>query len=315
VEPNGFDVFRSLMRQILVRAGANEVLTYSFVHGNVLEKAGQDVNNSYRLENSISPDLQYYRQTLTPSLLDLVHLNIKQGFDSFALFEINKSHSKKDGINEEKVPIESEMISLVLARKNSIDSTAYYQVKKVLDYLCDTLGIQIKYEQLEKESDDPTAKPFEYRRSAKITDKQSGKVIGVIGEYKKSVAKGFKLPEYAAGFEMNSLALFDLFKKLEPDYQPLSRYPSSERDVCFRVGEDVKYAQIVESAQGALQSDKYNAEISPVDIYKPVDSETKNITIRIKLAASDRTLTAEEVNNYVNSISNSVTEKTQATVV
>jgi phenylalanyl-tRNA synthetase beta chain len=315
VKPNDFDAFRSFIRKILVRAGANEVLSYNFVHGNVMEKADQNVNNSYQLINSISPDLQYYRQTLTPSLLDLVHPNIKQGFDDFALFEINKTHSKTDGLNDENVPVESEMVSLVLANKATPGAAAYYQAKRIFDYLCAELGIQLSYESAEKNADEPITKPFEYRRSAKIVDKSSGKIIGMVGEYKKSVSKGFKLPVYAAGFEINSLQLFDIFKKLGPHYKPLSRYPSSERDVCFQVDSAVTYSQIIDSVENGLQPDKYDAEISPVDIYMPDGDITKNITVRIKLTAYDHTLTSDEVNGYVNLISGSVVEKTHATII
>jgi len=315
VEPNEFDVFRSKIRKLLVRAGANEVLSYSFVHGNVLEKAGQDIENSYKLVNSLSPNLQYYRQTIMPSLLDLVHPNIKQGFDNFALFEVNKTHSKKDGLNDEKVPIESEMISLVLADKSQHSSAAYYQAKRISDYLFDSLGVEIHYEPIEKDLDNALIKPFEYRRSAKVIDNSSGELIGVVGEFKKSVIRGFKLPEYSTGFEINSAILFSIFKKIKPSYKPLSRYPSSERDVCFQVDDNVTYDKIIDSANDALDSDKYDALITPIDIYKPNDGETKNITIRIKLTAIDHTLTGDEVNRFVESISNSVVKNTQATII
>ncbi len=315
VEPNSFDLFRSRIRKILAQAGANEALSYSFVHGNLLEKAGQDIKNSYKLVNSISPDLQYYRQTLAPSLLDLVHPNIKQGYDNFALFEINKAHSKIDGLNDEKVPVESEMVSLVLANKGFFESATYYQAKRMLDYLCESLGIKIKYEPIEKDSNDPIAKPYEYRRSARVFDTLNSGVIGVVGEYKKSVVRGFKLPQQSAGFEVDSAVLFDVYTKLKPDYKPLSRYPSSERDVCFQVREDVSFSKIIDSATNALQPDKYNAVITPVDIYKPTNGATKNITIRIKLTAIDHTLTGDEVNKYVDSISSSVVVSTQATII
>lgn len=315
VAPNDFDIFRSNLRKLLVRAGANEVLTYSFVHGNVLKKAGQDTVNSYRLVNSISPDLQYYRQTLTPSLLDLVHHNIKQGFSSFALFEINKTLLKKDGLNIENVPVESENISLVFAAKSPSSDAPYYRAKKILDYLSQSLGVKLRYENLEKNSDNPAISPYEYYRSAMVLDELSGNIIGVVGEYTKSVVKGFKLPEYVAGFELNSLALFNSFQKLEPNYKPIGRYPSSERDICFQVNKDVTYAQILGSIQGGLQTGKYDAEISPVDIYQPKDSKTKNITVRIKLTADDHTLTSDEVNDYISLISNSVILKTQAVVI
>src|SRR5690606_4056294 len=77
VTPNPLLDMKQQVRTILARAGANEVLTYSFVHGNLLSKVGQDPKNSYAIRNALSPDLQYYRQSLTPSLLELIHPNIK----------------------------------------------------------------------------------------------------------------------------------------------------------------------------------------------------------------------------------------------
>src|SRR5690606_31475808 len=76
------------IRNLLARAGANEVLTYSFVHERTISSADQDSGDAYRLSNALSPDLQYYRLSLTPSLLDKIHANIKAGHDEFSLFEI-----------------------------------------------------------------------------------------------------------------------------------------------------------------------------------------------------------------------------------
>jgi phenylalanyl-tRNA synthetase beta chain len=315
VKLNEFDTFRGQLRQQLARAGANEVLTYSFVHGNVLEKANQDVKNSYQLTNSISPDLQYYRQTLTPSLLDLVHPNIKQGFDDFALFEINKTHIKQDGLNDENVPIERNMVALVQASKIPLSGAPYYRAKRILDYLSESFGINLKYIPIEGDKDEAMVKPFENKRSAMLVDEKSNDIIGVIGEYKKSVTKGFKLPEYVSGFELDSTKLFNIFQNLDASFKPLSRYPSSERDICFRVSESLTYSQIIDAIKSALRADKYETEISPVDIYMPENGKTKNITIRIKLTSHDHTLTGDEVNEYVNSISESVVSKTQATII
>jgi len=315
VAPNDFDVFRGNIRKLLARAGANEILSYSFIHGNILKKAGQDINNSYRIVNSISPDLQYYRQTLTPSLLDLVHPNIKQGYDNFAIFEINKTHSRSDGLNDENVPIESEMVSLVVANKNSVPGAPFYQAKRILDYLCESLGVKLAYESVEKDSSVHTFQPFEYRRSAKVVEKSSGGIIGVVGEYKKLVAKGFKLPENVAGFEINSLDLFELFKNLKSSYKSLSRFPSSERDVCFQVNSNITFSQVIEATNEATKLSELTVDITPVDIYQPNEGKTKNITIRVKLTANDHTLTGDEVASAVKSMSDTVVEKTNATII
>lgn len=312
--PNDFDSFRTRLRKLLVRAGANEVLTYSFVHGNVIQKAGQDLNNSYAILNSISPDLQYYRQSLTPSLLDIVHPNIKQGFDKFALFELNKAQSKSDGLNEEGVPVESDNLGLVVASKNSENVAQYYLAKHILDFVCKSININPVYETVNSEMTDVIGLPFEYRRSARIFDKNSGAELGVIGEYKKMVAKGSKLPD-AAGFEIDCRKLFEVYQKSNNHFTPISRYPSAERDICFQVDGSVNYSQVVDAASMSLDKTGLEFEITPVDIYQSEGSQTKNITIRLKFTSYQHTLEGKEVAELVNAVSASVINTVNATVI
>ena len=313
--PNEFDEFRAKVRQSLVRAGANEVLSYSFIHGNILQKADHNVENSYRIVNSISPNLQYYRQTLTPSLLGLIYPNVKQGYDNFAIFEINKTHQKQHGLTDENVPIETDSISLVVTSKNKKAGSPYYQAKRIFDYLCQSFGIELAYQNIDQKTDDLLSIPFEYRRSAKLVDLRTGTIIGIIGEYKKSVARQFKLPEYSAGFEINARGLFESTKELGNRYKPLSRYPSAERDICFQVSKDLSYDRIINSLNNAVVSIDLDTAISPVDIYQPIDGETKNITIRIKLTSYDHTLTSKEANDVIDGLINSVTSQNQAIVI
>lgn len=315
VKPSDFDDFRNKVRKILARAGANEVLTYSFIHGDILQKVGQDIKNSYRITNSISPDLQYYRQTLTPSLLGLVHANIRQGYDSFAIFETNKTHLKQGGLTDEGVPVEKDMLSLVVSNKNAQIGATYYEAKRVLDYLAELLALELTYEKLDDQSDNVLAAPFEYRRSARIIAKATGLPIGIIGEYKKSVARNFKLSEYTAGFEINVRNLFEAIANIGNNYKAISRYPSAERDVCFQVSKDVNYDQIINASNTALSNVQLETNILPIDIYQPKDADTKNITIRIKITAHDHTLTSEEITNIIEGVIASVMLKTNATVI
>lgn len=315
VSPDEFDWLRAKIRQVLVRAGANEVLTYSFLHGDILEKAGQKPQDSYRITNSISPDLQYYRQTLTPSLLTLVHPNIKNGYDSFGLFELNKTHNKIHGLNEENVPGELNFLAFTVASKKSNLGTAYYEAKAQLDYLGKSLGLNFSYAPIETELGYPVTAPFEYRRSALVTDVKSGEFIGIVGEYKKSIIRNFKLPNYVAGFEIGPEALLKAMAKRDTNYTPLSRYPSIERDVCFQVNNGISYAQIISATKAALADSVFEISVLPVDIYQPAEGRTKNITIRIKLTANDRTLTSDEATATISGVESAVATETSAVVI
>jgi phenylalanyl-tRNA synthetase beta chain len=314
VRPDGFDELRTRIRSTLVRAGANEVLTYSFIHGDVMTKSGQNPEQAYRLTNSLSPDLQYYRQSLTPSLLVNVHPNIKAGFDHFALFELNKFHTKIHDVNEEKVPKELDGLAFVVASSKKQDGAAYYEAKAHLEYLQAELGLTLAFEPLEEGATYPVTDPYEPKRSARIWDPKTRERVGVIGEFKKSVQKALKLPEYTAGFELSTRALQKITKSSRP-YVPLSKYPGTERDICFQVSRDITFQQIVDAAAESLKKLNLLSGIEPLDLYEPESGDTKNITIRIKLVSYEKTLTGDEVAQAIKSLTECVTKTLRAKAI
>jgi phenylalanyl-tRNA synthetase beta chain len=313
-EINSTLAFKSRLREILARTGANEVLTYSFVNGNLLEKTGQDKNQAFKLNNAISPDLHYYRLSLTPSLLEKVHPNIKAEFNEFAIYEINKSHNKEHmDQNEPKLPREFQELALVFASSNKARSqvgAAYYRVRKILDYLGRELGLEFKYEPMQQKSESEffVTKPFETSRSAKVLDKESGQPVGFIGEYKADVSQKLKLPKLTAGFEIDLELLHNVAKPYRK-YVSLNRFPSLEQDITLRIDSKTQYAKIEEFMRSQLgeaaKEHGYNYNLAALDIFqKEDDNAYKQISWRISLAHQKRTLTTEESNKLLDKIAN-----------
>ncbi len=312
------NAYRDLVRSVrteLARAGANEVLTYSFVHKDVLEKATQDPSDAYALGNALSPDLQYYRLSLTPSLLDKVHANIRAGYDEFALFEIGKSHSKKAGLNDEGLPFEPGRIALAYASKSLKDGAAYYHAKDLLEFLLKSLGIKPEYKPLPNGNSLNAAAPFEESRSARVVDTISGQAIGIVGEYKASVRKKFKLPEYAAGFELFTEGLLLASNQAPNTYQPASRYPSVERDVCFEIPSSISYAELTDAVSQKLTSfEAFSTRLFPLDLYQD-ESTVKRITLRINLVSYEETLTHDRVSTVIDAVCDHVIRLLNAKVI
>jgi len=315
VRPSDFDVLRNKLRSTLVRAGANEVLTYSFVHGDIMRKAGQNPDDAYRLTNSISPDLQYYRQSIVPSLLVNVHPNAKAGYDHFAIFELNKFHTKLIGLTEENVPKELDGLGFVVSSTKKAQGAAFYEAKQYLEYIATELGLEFVYEPLEDDTHFPVTEPFEPKRSARVWDAKTRERIGVIGEFKNSVRKAFKLSDNTAGFELSPVSLLKLTAALGTSYQPLSKYPGAMRDVSFQVASDVTYQQLFEAAKEALSDSSLLTSIEPLGTYQPESGETKNITFRFTLGSYDKTLTGDEVNKLMTDVTEKVTTATDGRVV
>jgi phenylalanyl-tRNA synthetase beta chain len=309
VTSTGFEQFRTKIRNALVRAGANEVLTYGFVHGKLLQKANQDPENAFKIVNAISPDLQHYRLSLVPSLLDKVHPNIKQGYDHFAIFEFNKVH-QKDLMDkaEKEIPAELQHLALVVTADAKIadkimQGAAYYEAKYLLEFLAASLKLPLNFVPLGdvKDASAIWSAPYEPKRSAVI--QSNGRDVGIVGEFKRPVAKSFKLPKFAAGFEIDLNELFEASSQAGTTYKALSRYPGTELDICLRVNAGITYRQIVSAAQKVLDATSLEWHVEPVDIYqKSEDAPQKQVTIRVKLTDHSKTITTAEANEVIERI-------------
>ena len=270
-EPNKMWELKKQIREIMRRLGANELLTYSFVSGKLLEKAGQDPKNSYKIVNSISPELQYIRQSIVPSLLDKAYVNQKIPFDKFALYEMNKVYQKAWGMDEENVPVEKMQIGMVLAERKGT-GIAYYKAKKYAEELLKELHIFVKF--LPFKGDSAVNKPFEPKRSAEIVT-EDGEVLGVVGEFKKSVRFNFKLAEYLAGFELN------LDKILEKANGKKEIYLGEIKKRDLTIKTTGTYAELVEKIEKVLAKNNVVAEITPISIYQPLGAKEKNISVHL----------------------------------
>lgn len=307
---------KNAVRQSLSRAGANEVLTYSFVHERILKNVEQDVTQAYKLSNALSPDLQYYRLTVLPSLLDKVHANIKAGHDEFALFEMGKGHIKMHGLGEDGLPEASQFTDIVYAAKKSGAGTPFYKIRRLVEQLAHDLGTELVFKPIEQERNFPVTAPFDQSRSA-LVETADGQFIGMVGELKQSVIKNFKLPAYVAAASLDTAGLEAVYAKRGSHYQPLSRYPSTSRDISLKVSAQVNYASVYGCVKDVIDShQELQIVITPISIYQPEDdNSTKTITFNIKFTSLERTLTDKDVTPIIEEISARAADKFGATQV
>jgi phenylalanyl-tRNA synthetase beta chain len=304
---------KEAVRSSLSAAGANEVLTYSFVHGDLLDKVGQRKDDAYQLHNALSPELQYYRLSLTPSLLDKVHANIKAGYDQFALFELGKAHMVEE-LDNEGLPAELDVLALVFAANTKAAAAGYkgapyYQARKYFIHLVADFGdardlkfvplagidlsVQRVYEQM--------LQPYEPNRSAAVL--RGKEVVGVVGEYRANVRRALKLPDFSAGF---GVLLPALQQHAAARYVALPRFPKVEQDITLKVPADVSYQKLhdfIAAELAKVQPPNTLPTLSPLDIYqKPDDTEHKQVTFRLTIASYEKTLRDADVTALLDTI-------------
>lgn len=319
--PAGADrllAFKFQLRDILSGAGANEVLTYSFVNEKLLRSAGQDPAGSYHIKNALSPDLQYYRQSLLPSLLSKVEANSRGGFDEYLIYEIGLVH-QQGLVDKDKLPIEFNRLAIVYAANYKNPAAAYYRVKLYVDYLLtERLGIKLRYEPLigSKFSSEgqSAASAFWPEQSAVIYHQEEP--VGIIGLPNSSLKQDLKLPGQTAQVELDLTSLFEL-AQTKVDYEPLNRFPSTDQDITLRAPAQLSHQELTNFIESQLDKaamqDGYNFKLKTLDIYqKATDKNHKQTSWRVTLSHPERTLTTDEVNKLLESLALAARDKLKA---
>ena len=299
---------KSRIRNILSdRLSAHEILTYSFVSKKLQETVGEDVKDAYEIVNSISPELQCFRQSLIPSILEKTRDNIKAGYKDFALYEINQVSKKSYGRDEDGVPKLYTHLAFVTLGD-------YYQMKSNLIALLEELGFD-GVELVFREYDGHF--PYlEQKHSATIDTPHI-----CCGEVKQSVLKRLKIDQPVSAYEIVLDHLLADLPTTTAHIAKISKYPSVERDITAKVAAKYNFSQVEQAILSALKDvNDLTYEVEPVSIYqsdaeKKADNSSRNISFRIKFSNMKKTLTNAEISDIMERVIKSVKAAVGAEII
>ncbi len=293
-------MLKNQLRDLLSeRLNMHELLTYSFVSSRLQELVGEDPSDSYEIVNSISPELQRFRQTLIPSLLEKAHDNQKAGFGEFGLYEINQVTRHSYGLNTENVPEMKTHLAVVLTGD-------FYQVKAQLEAMMAGLGLaKPEFSELSEQ----TPAYFEKVRSASV--KVGENELGFIGEMRSKVLKALKIEGVVAGFELDLEKLLDAPAK-EVAALRLSKFPMVSRDLTLQVSDKQAFGPVEVAIRDGLTD--LIAEVQPVSIYQK-EAGTKNLSFHLEFSHPEKTLNADEISDIMEKITQEVERQFKAQVI
>lgn len=293
-EKNAMFELKTTLRNLLsLELGFNEVLTYSFISKKLLERVGENTEDAYEITNSISPELQLFRTSITPSLLEKVRENQKAGFADFSLYEMNQVTKKSLGLNSDQTPKMQHHLAIV--------STAdYYYSKQILENLADKLGLNFEIQAF---ADGEASGYFEPKRAAKIL--LSGTQIGCLGEVKNSVKTALKLKEVSS-LELDLESLLGQ-KAVDKRIKEFSRFPAVNRDLTVKISEEKPFALVENAILEVLKNQTSLVfHLTATSIYQAEGADTKNLSFHLNFASTEKTLLSEEISAIMNSINQSL---------
>lgn len=289
---------------ILTGLGFNEVITYSLVGRNLLEKVNLFEEKEWiKIFNPLSKEQEFLRPALIASVLEVVSYNFKHQIENLKIFEWGKIYFRKDR------PYEVPYLGICFVGKPFMgwlkkeEELGFYDLKGIMELVLNELGVR-KVDFLKKEN------PYlETGYSAEI---RIGKdVLGFLGKVKENVQKNFDLSNgiYWAELDLNKLVLFVSFDKR---YKNLPKFPFVLRDISFVVEENISYEELrkffEEFTSGLIK------EINLIDVYKGenIPSGKKSFTFSLKFQSEEKTLRDEEVEEAMSKIRTLLREKFKA---
>ncbi|MFC2385520.1 MAG: phenylalanine--tRNA ligase subunit beta [Candidatus Nanosyncoccus sp.] len=288
-----FALKREIRNILSDQLGANELLTYSFVSKALQEKVGENITDSYEIINSISPELQCFRQSLVPSLLEKVYENQKAGYKDFILYEMNQVAKHSFGLLDDQTPKLESHLAITLEGD-------FYKIKN----LCLALGASLGFDFIFTKYEEQEYSYFEPLHSANISLGQN--IIGALGEIKYSVQKSMKLKGLAA-LELNLGALLGAPRVLHVA-QKISRFPSVSRDLTIKTPDTISFENLEQAIKCVLTQDSLIYTLEPVSIYRQSEKNTsRNCSFHLCFASTVKTMSADEISAIMKQIEQNVT--------
>lgn len=275
------------VRAQLVAAGLYEALTLSFVSESqrtMFQAAGP--RSPVAVSHSSRSHENQLRQSLIPSLLQCRRQNERHGTLNAELFEIARVYLSA-GQGQPESQAEPLTVSLVAGR-------SFAQLLGIVENLLHALAPHAVL------AASPLDRPeFLAGRGAEL--RVGELTLGCIGELSRSLLDASELQDGAAVAELRIPVLETLFQPAR-SFTPLPRFPVVSRDLNFVLPETISWAQLVSAVRSSAGPLLHEVSFSGQYRGKQIAADHKSYVVTCRFLASDRTLTADEVDAAVHGI-------------
>lgn len=280
------------IRDSLRGFGFNEVYTISFTDESTAQIFYPDAK--VKIPNPLNERYAVLRPSLLSTMLEAVNLNFRKGNKDLRLFEIGKIYFDRQG------PKETTCLNVIMTGNKfptnwsmKSESINFYDLKAVLELFFKDWQIRnISY----------SLKPQKFLKILDATIlKVNDQEIGFIGNLAKAVSDRYELGLEVYVGEIDLDKIWDSIIK-DKCLKPLPRFPVVTRDFAFVLDKAITAAQIESKVWQYAGELLERIEIFDCFSGGPLAMGKKNLGIRLRLRAPDRTLLEEETNRILDQI-------------
>lgn len=279
------------LRNYLVHIGLDEIVTWSFGSDLEVQQAGLNGRTlqSLHLANPLSENHTTLRTTLIPALLRTASNALRKGAREVKLFEIAPVFFATSGNGRE--PVQELRLAIALAgqdqpthwetRERLVD---FYDLKGYIEAVLDHFAKAGRF----SDTDSGALQPGQ-RAAVGISDAE----LGILGRVSRSAASAYDLdaPVYIAEIALDALVGA---KSAPVQYQPISAYPPSRRDLAVVVTADTEAGRLRQVATAAGGHLLKSVDIFDVFTGEQVREGRKSVALSLEFQSMDRTLTDQD---------------------
>jgi len=262
-------------RELLARAGFNELYNYSFYGEREISILNLKTEDHLELENPMNPDQKYLRISLLPLLFKSASENARR-FDEVKIFEIGRVFLPKgSGMPEEEL-----RVAAVISSKVLDDIDLYRELLGVEKIILDNLG----------------------------AERGSETQMGIFSEFEK---EQWKLKSGLVYFEINLEKLMQIAGG-EKKYKSISVYPEVLRDLSIIIPEDKNWGEIEDAVKKSAGNILGSIELFDLYRGKGIESGKKSVAFHLIFSSNERTLTSEEIDGVMGLVVKNLEQKLDA---
>ena len=284
----------TVLEDLLVARGYQEIITYSFVDGRT-QKLIAPKPTPITLRNPIAENMDVMRTSLWPGLLETLVRNLRRQEHRIRLFELGRVFSLRRGKSIERSCIGGAIFGPAFANQwdGTRGSVDFFDLKGDIEALLSCGGIHNASRWCSVE----TVAALHPGESAEI--RLHNMPIGLAGKLHPDLADHYGLDQPVYLFELD---LEQILTRKIPHYESVSRFPALSRDLSVVVSGEIMASQVAREILTA--GGGYLSRIELFDVYrgKGIESTKKSLSFALTLQSTSRNLTDGEIDRQIDKI-------------
>lgn len=263
IESNKFDTVEKNIKSFLINNGFFEVINYPFCN--------DSSKDAIKVDNPLDSNREFLRTNVIDSLVSSIIYNEKRQKDSIKIFEISDVYSSANILVDKKLAI------AISGRQGH--NYKYFNKpldKKYISNLFEEVNINLDEKILNIPKDN-------------LDSKLKTKIFAVELSI-KDIQDNFN----------QELDSYNTLKEEYPQYEKISEFPSSSRDLSFSIEDSSKVKHAIEKLD-SIQT-RFLKESFMFDYYKNTTTDITKVGFRFVFQSHEKTLTDSEIDESINNI-------------